>query len=1050
MQSGAWLLTGSDVESKFTYENLQKYLENEFSTARVSPSSSSVASDKENEEVTCLYNKPHRKRQSELLSSPPRHSPSQATNPYQYLVLKNPPAEYSKGTRNVESLMPNWMVRKRKSQPELGTSAVQQPLPSKSSPTSAERYSPPKLKSSASAKTAHLIDNHAIQQHRPQPAASALQNQNQSPRNRVDHHIEKDDSFYSVSSNYSNASDDFEYVILRVPTTARSILNDTAGNHGSNYTTQAHDNNQITAKHLSSSEAENLIAAIRSTKSSPVDPVVQVRHGTPPHDKSITCSPNWMPDNSGQYEYLILKTPTMKQSTSTVTTQNLTSDIHSSGVRRNPNRKPINTQQTRRSDSPQSFHSSTSNTTSTFASDFSRPISGSSMSTTSSPSYTSTTNKPYMNHSRNSSANHDEDFYQKPHEFSPPLRPRHNSMATASTAALEPKLHNEFGRNSGVAPAVHSSYKEQEQATNSPRDKPMTHHPKQKLRRTLSTNTSLRSGDESFKLSTEELSLYQQNHMFGQSTFWNPRFDGDPAAYAKKGIGRKVKEILSPRKAKLEGAMKDQHQLEKGWSVARPMTPPHVQLSVNKSGRVNPFKILKNTWDIADDDSRLEFSESEFTQIDAYAAQVKQRGPMLTPEVLSIKFLTRPYRRNIHKARAIFSWLVQNIGIGAPLEEHLQQRRSSVDESMDPTQDTDWVETAEVVLAKRWCRTSVGMARLFCELAIAAGLEETRMIYGYLRVARDSQEIATLPNGKIKKNHAWCAVKIEGEYRFVDCYLASQFQPINEGIAEDHWFMTRPLEMIYTHLPASKAYQFLDPPIDSEIYFALPYVCVPYFQNNLYLAKFDSSNLELVDDQVCHLDVVIDEGVSCYAEIETRMSLSDEKRLTITKKALAQCLYIGNTRICRIKAVLPPDCRVGWLKIYAGPRYVASGPNAEKLINPYQLAFTYKLTHSGETSYPFEFVQKYHTPQEFYIQEPQCYNLFPLQTYTFKLFSLGGRNQKLALRSPGGRMYKLLYYPQDLSYDGTVTVSEVGIWNLVSLQQNTGGWHSIASWECTA
>lgn len=304
MQSGAWLLTGSDVESKFTYENLQKYLENEFSTARVSPSSSSVASDKENEEVTCLYNKPHRKRQSELLSSPPRHSPSQATNPYQYLVLKNPPAEYSKGTRNVESLMPNWMVRKRKSQPELGTSAVQQPLPSKSSPTSAERYSPPKLKSSASAKTAHLIDNHAIQQHRPQPAASALQNQNQSPRNRVDHHIEKDDSFYSVSSNYSNASDDFEYVILRVPTTARSILNDTAGNHGSNYTTQAHDNNQITAKHLSSSEAENLIAAIRSTKSSPVDPVVQVRHGTPPHDKSITCSPNWMPDNSGQYEYL--------------------------------------------------------------------------------------------------------------------------------------------------------------------------------------------------------------------------------------------------------------------------------------------------------------------------------------------------------------------------------------------------------------------------------------------------------------------------------------------------------------------------------------------------------------------------------------------------------------------------------------------------------------------------------------------------------------------------------------------------------------------------
>ncbi|CAM0136212.1 unnamed protein product [Umbelopsis sp. WA50703] len=306
-------------------------------------------------------------------------------------------------------------------------------------------------------------------------------------------------------------------------------------------------------------------------------------------------------------------------------------------------------------------------------------------------------------------------------------------MAAASTVTFDPKMDNEFGRNSGVAPAVLSSYKEQEQGTNHLRDKPMTNYPKQKLRRTLSTNTSLSSRDGSFKLSADELSLYQQNHMFGQSTFWNPRFEGDPAAYAKKGIGRKVKEILSPRKAKLESAMKDQHQLEKGWSVARPMTPPHIQLSVNKSGHLNPFKILKNTWDVTDGDPQLEFSESEFTQIDAYAAQVKQRGPMLTPEVLSIKFLTRPYRRDIHKARSIFSWLVQNIGLGVPLEENLQKRRSSADESVDSAQDTDWVETAEVVLAKRWCRTSVGMARLFCELAIAAGLEETRMIYGYLR-----------------------------------------------------------------------------------------------------------------------------------------------------------------------------------------------------------------------------------------------------------------------------------------------------------------------------
>lgn len=91
-------------------------------------------------------------------------------------------------------------------------------------------------------------------------------------------------------------------------------------------------------------------------------------------------------------------------------------------------------------------------------------------------------------------------------------------------------------------------------------------------------------------------------------------------------------------------------------------------------------------------------------------------------------------------------------------------------------------------------------------------------------------------------------VKVEGEYRFVDCYLASQYQPINDGSSETHWFLSHPREMIYTHLPASKAYQFLDPPIDPEVYFALPYVCVPYFQYNLNVVNFDSSSLELVDD----------------------------------------------------------------------------------------------------------------------------------------------------------------------------------------------------------
>lgn len=70
--------------------------------------------------------------------------------------------------------------------------------------------------------------------------------------------------------------------------------------------------------------------------------------------------------------------------------------------------------------------------------------------------------------------------------------------------------------------------------------------------------------------------------------------------------------------------------------------------------------------------------------------------------------------------------------------------------------------------------------------------------------------------------------------------------------------------------------------------------------------------------------MAVDEGVSCYAEVETRTSHGEDNRTVMSRKSLSQCMYIGSKRICRVKAVLPPDCRVGWLKIYAGPRYIAS------------------------------------------------------------------------------------------------------------------------------
>lgn len=137
------------------------------------------------------------------------------------------------------------------------------------------------------------------------------------------------------------------------------------------------------------------------------------------------------------------------------------------------------------------------------------------------------------------------------------------------------------------------------------------------------------------------------------------------------------------------------------------------------------------------DNLGLEFTESDFEQIDAYAANVKQRGPMLTTQVLAQKFLARPYRRDLYKIRSIFVWIMQNISIQGSdnnftkLRKAMMMRRQQ--QQQQQQQAASLEETAESVLSSRCCQTPLGLAKLFCEMATAAGIQETTIVYGYMR-----------------------------------------------------------------------------------------------------------------------------------------------------------------------------------------------------------------------------------------------------------------------------------------------------------------------------
>jgi transglutaminase/protease-like cytokinesis protein 3 len=126
------------------------------------------------------------------------------------------------------------------------------------------------------------------------------------------------------------------------------------------------------------------------------------------------------------------------------------------------------------------------------------------------------------------------------------------------------------------------------------------------------------------------------------------------------------------------------------------------------------------------------------------------------------------------------------------------------------------------------------------------GAPVSRLIFQ--RYKLDNVDISLLTYGLYLFPVHCLTVKIDGTYRLIDCYLASPFLPSNKGYIESHWFLARPLTMIYTHFPASIQDQFLDPPVTSALFFALPHVRTPFFKHHLQVLDYEFTFLELVDD----------------------------------------------------------------------------------------------------------------------------------------------------------------------------------------------------------
>ncbi|EXJ60459.1 hypothetical protein A1O7_04612 [Cladophialophora yegresii CBS 114405] len=399
-------------------------------------------------------------------------------------------------------------------------------------------------------------------------------------------------------------------------------------------------------------------------------------------------------------------------------------------------------------------------------------------------------------------------------------------------------------------------------------------------------------------------------------------------------------------------------------------------------------ELYENLQGDEDADSRpayepFQLSNPSFSQVDKAARFITSVPSSVTAATLATSFICRPYRSGVQRLRAIFIWCAERIS----WED---------DHEFDSYQYNQPVDTRKVIHTKRG--SSQEVATVVLEMCTAIGIH-AEIVQGYLKTPGEDPDLDAIS----RPNHFWNAVLVDNEWRMMDASLASPTNPkrslyssVSTSIAEAWYFLTRPSEFCWTHVPVDDSQQHMIPNISPDVLLALPGTCAPFFRLGLSMHAYDTSIVRMEGLEMCTFSVNVPADVEIVAEVEARRYLRDqdgdvyEDAENITKKrALTQASWyrtVPNTEIAQkryvVKAVLPGDEGVATLKVYAGKKGLML--SSRDIVHP--LALALPLYHSGENP-TYDFVMRHPTPhatrQDLYVVQPQCYRLGAGETYVF-------------------------------------------------------------------
>ena len=479
--------------------------------------------------------------------------------------------------------------------------------------------------------------------------------------------------------------------------------------------------------------------------------------------------------------------------------------------------------------------------------------------------------------------------------------------------------------------------------------------------------------------------------------------------------------------------------------------------------------------------------------VDKSARFVNSLPPMTNPASLAQGYVCRPFRSDVQRLRAIFTWVSEKVAWEEDFEGHVDSRR--------------------VIQMRRGCSEEVAV--LVSEMCLAVGLH-AEVVRGYLKSPGENVEC----DGNPRPNHWWNAVIVDESWRIMDCSLASPTNPkrgryssTGSQIAEFGFFLASPMEICYTHVPSNFEQQHICPPIAPDVLLALPCACSPYFRNNIQMIDFDTSLLRIENLELVHVQFTVQEDIECVAEVESSSYARDadgdvfESGDTTTNRALAQAEWVKGQKRYTVKALLPGDVGHGTLKVYAGKRGLM---HSIKDI-PHPLAFSLPIVHTGINP-PYNFLLRHPTPHaqrhDLYVAQTQCARLAINNTFVFAVrqhpsflscnspeprsaspnpfarpssamsmistatsandyFSQAGSNSssssqqqkpaKLAIQAPSGKILRLMKKSDnsvsvDEAADGGVwetiiKIGERGTWRGLVLADRSARWCVFGEWE---